>query len=234
MNVLVNGTVKDGSGHGWPLYAKLVVTGPNGFPGATLFTDPVTGYYSIELSSGFTYAFAVTSQVPGYAPGGGPLTVPVPALAAPGNVVANWTVAAAPTCSAPGYGPGSLRGPARALGGLRRGRHPAGLDRDDDLRTRAGRSTRTADPCGQFDGNRTGGSGPYAIVNSACVQLGSVDDSFLVTPPIDLAGRSSAAIRWANDFVDFVFYPAGSVADRGREHRRRRDLDERLDGARAT
>ena len=59
--MLVNGVVKDGSGQGWPLYAKIVVSGPSGFPGATLFTDPVTGYYSITLVAGADYAFAVSA-----------------------------------------------------------------------------------------------------------------------------------------------------------------------------
>ncbi len=52
LSVLVNGVVKDGSGQGWPLYAKIVISGPSGFPGATRFTDPVTGYYSITLVAG--------------------------------------------------------------------------------------------------------------------------------------------------------------------------------------
>ena len=42
--------VKDGSGHGWPLYARLEVSGPIRLSRSkALFTDPVTGYYSITL-----------------------------------------------------------------------------------------------------------------------------------------------------------------------------------------
>ncbi len=202
-NVLVNGTVKDGSGHGWPLYARLVVSGPNGFPGATLFTDPVTGYYAITLPAGFTYDFAVTALVPGYAPGGGPLAVTVPAApAASGGLVANWTVSAAPSCTAPGYGPGAFANPPALAEGFDAGVIPAGWT----VQTISGTSWKVrtgADDCGQFDDNRTGGSGPYAIVNSACESVGSVDDSFLESPPIDLTGRSRAAIRWANDLINF-------------------------------
>ena len=69
--------------------------------------------------------------------------------------------------------------------------------------------TSGADPCGQFDGNRTGGSGPYAILNSGCFSVFTTDDSSLVTPPMDLSGKSTAAIQWANDFVDF---DSGTVA----------------------
>ena len=37
---VVTGTVTDGSGHGWPLYARIDI---DGFPGGPVFTDPVTG-----------------------------------------------------------------------------------------------------------------------------------------------------------------------------------------------
>jgi hypothetical protein len=209
-SVLVNGVVKDGSGHGWPLYARLVVTGPNGFPGATLFTDPVTGYYAITLPAGFTYDFAVTALTPGYVAGGGPLVVAVPSRpAAPGGVVANWSLSAAPSCVAPGYGPGSFVGPVALSEGFSGGTIPAGWTVD----TVSGVSWDVytgGDPCGQFDGNRTGGSGPYAILNSDCYGGFDTDSSSLVTPPMDLSGRTSAAIQWANDFIDF---DTGSTAN---------------------
>jgi hypothetical protein len=53
----VNGVVSDGTGGGWPLYARLDVSGPGGFPGATVYTDPVTGYYAMPLVGGVTYDF---------------------------------------------------------------------------------------------------------------------------------------------------------------------------------
>src|SRR5262245_31121528 len=120
--VQVLGTVKDGSGQGWPLYAELVVSGPQGFAGATLLTDPINGFYAIDLAAGFTYDFAITSIVPGYASGGGSLEV----SSAPGGVVANWTLAAAPTCTGPGYGPGGFTGPLVLSEGFDAGTIPAG------------------------------------------------------------------------------------------------------------
>ena len=71
--VVVNGVVRDGSGQGWPLYAKIVVSGSGGYPGATLFTDPVTGYYTVTLTGGVDYAMQVSAVAPGYAAGGGPV-----------------------------------------------------------------------------------------------------------------------------------------------------------------
>ncbi len=209
--VTVNGIVKDGSGQGWPLYATLVVTGPNGFPGATLYSDPVTGYYSIVLPAGSTYNFAVTAFAPGYVAGGGPVGLPASAQAnAPSALVANWSLFASPSCTAPGYGPGNFTGPPALSESFDAGVLPPGWGVD----TVSGASWQIAsggDPCGQFDGNQTGGSGPYAILNSDCYSNGSdTDISSLVTPPIDLSASGSAAIQWANDFIDMGY---GSVAN---------------------
>ena len=75
---------------------------------------------------GLTYDFAVTSLVPGYEPGGGPLAVGGP-LSAPNAAVANWTLAVSPTCTAPGIRRRRFRRTARALGELRRGCPSRGL-----------------------------------------------------------------------------------------------------------
>ncbi len=209
-SVVVNGTVTDGSGQGWPLYARLAVSGPPGFSGAVLFTDPVTGYYSISLPTGGAYAFAVTAVGPGYVPGGGPLSLAAPAgVNAP--VVASWKLSAAPTCDAPGYGPGDFSGAPALSESFDAGVLPSGWTIDTTSGTswmiRSG-----AGPCGEFDGNRTGGSGAYALIDSSCFSDGSTpDDSSLVTPSFDLTGRSSAAIRFASDFVDMGYGAVGTV-----------------------
>ena len=210
-SVLVNGLVKDGSGQGWPLYAKIVVSGPSGFPGATLFTDPVTGYYGITLVASSTYDFVVTAVAPGYGAGGGPLSVPSPSSSdAPGGVVANWTLYAGAPCTAAGYGPGSFVGPLAISEGFDAGTIPAGWTVD----TVSGANWKVytgGDPCGQFDGNRTGGTGPYAILNSACdSDITNTDNSSLVTPPMDFSASTSVAIQWANDFIDLGY---GSTAE---------------------
>ena len=203
---VVNGVVRDGSGQGWPLYAMIVVSGPGGFPGATVFTDPLTGFYTITLDAGATYGFTVTAMTSGYSPGGGSLTIAAANLS--GSVVANWSLAAAPACTAPGYTTGNFVPPLVLSENFGGGSIPSGWSVD----TASGVSWAVysgADPCGQFE-NNTGGSGPYAVLNSSCFSDGSTnDDSSLVTPPMDLTGRSNAAIRWANDFIDEGF---GSTA----------------------
>ncbi len=211
-SILIVGTVRDGSGQGWPLYASLVLSGPAGFPETTVYSDPLTGYYSVDLLAGATYDFAVTSLVPGYAPGGGPLTVAVPGVSSPAATVANWTLAAAPTCTAPGFGPGAFVGPLALSEGFDAGVIPAGWS----VETTSGVSWKVytgGDPCFNFEGNRTGGSGPYAIVNSGCESQFTTDDTFLVTPSMDLSGRTSAALQWANDYIIDEFLPSVASVD---------------------
>ena len=98
--VAVSGTVTDGSGHGWPLYARIDITSDSTEP-VVAYTDPVTGAYAADLPDGVAYTFAVTAVGPGYVSGGGPVTT------AGSPVVANWTLIVGALCDAPGYGPGS-------------------------------------------------------------------------------------------------------------------------------
>jgi subtilisin family serine protease/N-acetylneuraminic acid mutarotase len=62
-SVTVTGQVTDGSGHGWPMYAKVSVQGT---PRST-YTDPVTGRYQLELPPDGTFTVAFDPQYPGYA-----------------------------------------------------------------------------------------------------------------------------------------------------------------------
>ena len=58
------GVVTDGSGQGWPLYARLKINA-SGFA-QTIFTDPLTGAYSIELSEAYTHSLHVEAVGGGY------------------------------------------------------------------------------------------------------------------------------------------------------------------------
>jgi len=193
--VSVSGTVKDGSGHGWPLYAKIEITSASTDP-VVVYSDPLTGAYAADLPDGTAYSFAVAAVGPGYASGGGAV------VTAGSPVVADWTLAAAALCTAPGYAPGSF-GPAVLSEGFDAGVVPPGWTVENNS-TDGGSPwmvTTGADPCGQFDGNRTGGSGAYALVNSNCDAF-VTDDTSLITPPVDLSATSDAALRWANDFIN--------------------------------
>jgi uncharacterized membrane protein len=63
-NFTVAGTVTDGSGHGWPLHAKIVIS-TTGFS-TTIYTSPADGTYSIELPDTIDYTFNVSAVGPGY------------------------------------------------------------------------------------------------------------------------------------------------------------------------
>ena len=93
---VVSGVVTD-SGHGYPLYAKITISG-----GASqvLYTDPFTGAYSVNLTQGMTYTFDVEALgVPGYEVKG---DVFIPNSA---NYTRNISlrVANPDTCTTPGY-----------------------------------------------------------------------------------------------------------------------------------
>ncbi len=121
---------------------------------------------------------------------------------APTAAVANWSLAASPTCTAPGYGAGAFVGPLALSEGFDGGVIPAGWS----VETVSGASWKVytgVEPCSIE--NRTGGSGPYAMVNSGCE---GPADTFLVTPTMDLSGRTSAAIQWANDYITDQFEPS--------------------------
>jgi hypothetical protein len=61
--VTISGKVTDGSGHGWPLYARIDVAGR---PGGPIFTDPGTGAYAFEVAVGTTYELTTGALYPGY------------------------------------------------------------------------------------------------------------------------------------------------------------------------
>ncbi len=90
----LSGTVTDGSGHGWPLYAKITISGDR----TPVYTNPYTGAYSVTLPQGATYQVQVTPLYPGYA------TKNVPVTIGTGDQVKNLRISAGKaTCDAPGY-----------------------------------------------------------------------------------------------------------------------------------
>lgn len=91
--VLLQGTVSDGSGAGWPLYASVHVFSP-GFQ-TTIHTDPLTGRYALPLHRDTPYTLTVSSQ--GYAPETRSFTPD--ALCADQD----FTLLTDKTCGAPGY-----------------------------------------------------------------------------------------------------------------------------------
>ncbi|MFA6034589.1 MAG: hypothetical protein WC889_16945 [Myxococcota bacterium] len=90
----IKGIVTDGSGHGWPLYARVAVSA-SGFAGATVYTDPATGTYAVSLPEGVTYTFTVMSN--GYQNSVRSVSV------ASGIGDQDFQMSIADGCTAPGY-----------------------------------------------------------------------------------------------------------------------------------
>ena len=119
---------------------------------------------------------------------------------------ADWTLIAAAVCDAPGYAAGTF-GPPVLSESFDGGAIPPGWT----VQTNSGGDWKVvtgADPCGFPEGNQTGGSGPYAIDNGFC---GFFEDSYLVTPTMDLSSVGNAAIRFASDFLDGGFGDTAEV-----------------------
>ncbi|MFB9238951.1 S8 family serine peptidase [Plantactinospora siamensis] len=182
--VTISGTVTDGSGHGWPLYARIEVTGR---PGGPIFTNPVDGRFSFTVPGDATYKLTTTVRYPGYR------TVTTDVAVAAANKTVNIAVPVDASCTAPGYS-ASLSAPLLS-------------ESFDGAGTPAGWSVvnRTSGGGWQFDdpggrGNLTGGAGGFAIVDSDALGIDNSQDTDLRTPPVDLSGANAPVLRFNSDF----------------------------------
>jgi len=178
--VRLHGTVTDGSGQGWPVYAEVEL------PGTPLrtFTDPETGRYSLTVPAG-SYRVRVTPEYEGYLPRTDELTLDRPTTHDLGLEVD------AATCTAPGY--------ART-GGLREDfatdERPVGWTVTDVQGT--GQVWEFDDPGER--GNRTGGHGDFATVDSDFFGPDGTQDTALVSPAVDLSSADAPVLEFATDF----------------------------------
>ncbi|MGC4789578.1 S8 family serine peptidase [Micromonospora sp. DT178] len=184
-SVTVSGTVTDGSGHGWPLYAKVTVEGQSG---VSDYTTPVNGRYSLKLPAGTTYNLKVEPQYPGYQ------TVTKQVVVGTGNATANVAVPVRTNActTAPGYRFGS-DGEYETFDGST---VPAGWSVVDHAAS--GQVWKFTDDGAR--GNLTGGTGNFAIVDSDEYGSGGKQDTSLVSPVVDLTGVTAPVIRFNQDY----------------------------------
>jgi N-acetylneuraminic acid mutarotase len=173
----VTGTVSDGSGHGWALYAQIQVPGTP----VTAYSSPYTGKYAFKVPAGRSYTLQVTPEYQGYLPTSAQVSARGRAVSQDIAVQADTTA-----CTAPGYG--------FKVSGL--------LETFDGQSTPAGWSVvnNTAaggwvfnDPGGR--GNQTGGSGGFAIADDSYLG-GAALDTELVSPVADLSGVSNPSLTF--------------------------------------
>ncbi|MEU5913534.1 S8 family serine peptidase [Micromonospora sp. NPDC047527] len=182
--VTVSGRVTDGSGHGWPLYARVEVAGR---PGGPVFTDPVNGRYSFTVPGGTTYRLTVAARHPGYR------TVTRDVATGTRPVTADIVVPVEPACTAAGYA-SSFGTPV--LDESFDGTDPPG---GWSVRNRTGDGGWTFSDDGER-GNLTGGSGAFAIVDSDRLGSGKRQDTDLVTPTVDLSAVPAPVLRFRSDW----------------------------------
>ena len=193
-SVHVSGTVTDGSGHGWPLYTRIEITG---LPSGAFYTDPATGHYSVTLPQNAVYQAKFTATLPGYQVVNDTITV------GSGDVTHDVAMPIMASCSAPGYnfsyGAPVLNQPFDGS------TMPAGWTVIDNVGQ--GHQWQIGDP--ENRGNLTGGTGNFADINSDFYGPGNHQDTSLVSPVVDLSGVSAPVVRFHNDYNGFP----GQTAD---------------------
>jgi N-acetylneuraminic acid mutarotase len=174
----VSGTVRDGGGHGWGVYAELTV---DGVPG-TAFTDPATGHYSIRLPREADYTLRATGLYPGYRPATAKVTVGDTAQTA--------------DLELPLTGTGTLP-PGYAVT-----YHGGGLQPFDKATTPEGWSVVNLTDAGgwSFDdplnrGNQTGGAGHFAEVDDYALGWATVDTE-LISPAYDFSAQTHPKLEF--------------------------------------
>ncbi|HEX5543311.1 MAG TPA: hypothetical protein VFX60_17445 [Micromonospora sp.] len=177
----VSGVVRDGSGHGWPLYARIEVAGK---PGGPIFTDPATGTYSVDLPQG-EYGLTVRAMYPSYQNGTAQVTVDA------ADQVKNFALPVENTCLAAGY-------TTNYCAPLLREEFDSGITPEGWTvvnRTANGGWVFT-DPRNR--GNLTGGTGRYAIIDNA--GSGRPVDTDLVSPPLDFSSVAAPVLLFNSDY----------------------------------
>ncbi|AXH96697.1 cell wall-binding repeat-containing protein [Ornithinimicrobium avium] len=182
----VTGTVTDGSGRGWPLYAKVGAVGT----GVFTYTDPVTGDYALDLPVGATYQLQFVAEYPGY-------DTQTRDVLVDGDTTEDAALAVnAESCTAPGY-TYATDGVIETFDGTD---VPEGWTVVDDAGTE--QVWRFDDP--KSRGNRTGGEGGFAITDSDYYGSGGAQDTSLVSPSVDMSELSDPAVGFKHDYNAFL------------------------------
>jgi N-acetylneuraminic acid mutarotase len=179
-SVTLTGQVTDGSGHGWPLYAKISVPGTP----ASTYTNAATGQYSLTLPENAAYTVQVDAVYPGYQQAQQSVQVGTSGLTQNFSVPVN-----AASCSALGYH-FSYNGSTQPFDGSTT---PTGWSVVNAAGTTHG--WEFDDPASLT--NNTGGTGNFAAAYSDI--LGVSEDTQLVSPVIDMSQDTSPYVQFNSD-----------------------------------
>jgi N-acetylneuraminic acid mutarotase len=183
-SVKVTGTVRDGSGHGYPLYATVQVRGE---PTTLTYTDPKTGRYSLNVPPGTTYPLQVDALYPGYTQSLADVVVGSADVTNDVKVAVDDS-----TCSAAGYAYHS-QGTTQAF---ESSTVPAGWTVNDKI---GNGQTWTFDNMFDFQ-NQTGGSGDFTMVPSGIDGTDSSQDTSLMSPVTDFSGVFHPVLSFQSDY----------------------------------
>ncbi|MGD9961308.1 S8 family serine peptidase [Nocardioides sp.] len=181
--VTLSGTVTDGSAHGWPLYARIDIDGP----APDVWTDPLTGEYSVTLPSDATYTLTPHVDYPGYEQISQDVTL------SGGDATQDLAVPVDDsTCTAPGYR-FNAAGETEDFNG-------DGLPSGWSVEDNAGNGEVWAFDDPGERGNLTGGDGGFAVVDSDFYGPDGVQDTSLVSPVIDMSSMPAPVITFRQDY----------------------------------
>lgn len=194
----VSGTVADGSGHGWPMRAKITI---DGYPDGPVYSDPYTGHYSVSLPAGSSYKLHVSSaDLTGYT--GQDATVNLADSDATQNIALKVN---ASTCVAPGYAY-QEDGTTEAFTGWSGKTPQDGWTITDAVGN--GQTWSFDNPLSYL--MPPGGDQYWAGVNSDGYGEGGHQDTSLVSPVIDLTGKDQPEIGFDTKYITF---PDGSYGE---------------------
>ncbi len=201
----LDGTVTDGSGAGWPLWARVTITSSiPGQPPIVLYTNPGDGTYAVagELFANSDYEIEVEALIPGYVPQTREITTP-----ASGTVTEDFELSVdGSACDAPGYAPDTTTILSEDFSG---GIPGTWTVVDNSTLCTAGLETwSTTDLRPVFPVDSPIVTPLFAVINSdECGSTaGSNINTDLVTPTFDLSGLSGATdslnITFNSDYRD--------------------------------
>ena len=183
----IKGTVTDGSGHGWPLYAKVAAS-----DGTVAFTDPATGLYQLSVPQDAEYTLTVSAVSNGYSAREEHVTVGT------ADVTRDSRLTVDLGCAAPGY-QAKYSGTTQTFSAKSAPTGWTVSNVDPGLPGYAHQPGWVFTNPGRR-GNHTGGTGNFAVVDSDRSGPAHLQDTRLASPTTDLTGSaapaSSSAVTW--------------------------------------
>lgn len=177
---VVSGTVTDGSGHGWPLYAEITI---DGYPGGPVHTDPTTGKYQVKLAGDTTYTMHVAAMYPGYTVSDTTVRVGT------GAITADTALTTDGTCTAPGYRWQGNSEPFTDWQGA--------TPQDGWTVSGTGQGWRFDNPGGEEP--PPGGDDRFAVVDSGHDGTAK-QNAYLTSPVLDLTGQRAPALDFDSGY----------------------------------